>query len=80
MANRSRILRLAAVAPLVITMTVLGAPTGGAVDKPQGGTLVLASGSGVPGVAVSLRGRIPTDQRTRVELQRLDHVGLCHGE
>ena len=48
MANRSRILRLAAVAPLVITMTVLGAPTGGAVDKPQGGTLVLASGPACP--------------------------------
>ena len=75
--NRWGILRGAIVATLVVTTTaVLGAPSGSTADKPQGGTLVLASASGEPGVAVSLRGRIPTDQRTRVELQRLDDSGF----
>ena len=75
--NRLRILLLAVVTSLVVAMTaVLGAPSGSAVTKPQSGTLVLASGSGAPGISVSLRGRIPVVHRTRVELQRLEDSGF----
>jgi Tol biopolymer transport system component len=75
--NGLRIVRLAMGTALVVTTTaVIGVPSGSAVNKPLGGTLVLASASGAPGVPVSLRGRIPTHQRTRVELQRLDVAGF----
>ena len=51
--NRLRIPLLAVVTSLVVAMTaVLGAPSGSAVTKPPSGTLVLASGSGAPGISV----------------------------
>ena len=75
--NRLRILRVATATTLVVSMAaVFGAPSGSVVVKPRASTLLLASGSGAPGIPVSLHGSIPTDQRTRVRLQRLEDTGF----
>ena len=74
--NRWGILALAIVTSLVVTTTAaLGAPSDSSAAKPQRGTLVLASGSGAAGIPVGLRGRIPVEEPTRVQLQRLEPTG-----
>ena len=57
------------------TVTAMLALTGSAASPASAGThatLRLASASGAPGAPVDLSGRIPSDVRVRVELQRLD--------
>jgi Tol biopolymer transport system component len=71
------ILSVATATVLVGTMAAaLGVPSSGIVGRSLGGTLVLASASGAPGIPVSLRGRIPVDHSTPVELQRHDDSGF----
>ena len=57
-----------------LAMAVLPCPISSAT--PTSGTLVLSSGSGEPGEWVAMRGRIPTDTRTMVELERIDADGF----
>ena len=62
-----------AITVAALVLAVLGAPASEATTT--AGTLYLTSGFGAPGVPVALRGRIPTDHRLHVELQRLDDGG-----
>ena len=75
--NRMRRVRVVTTGSLAVVIAGLLSPSiGNATTRELGAELVLISGSGAPGIPVSLRGRIPTDHRVRVELQRLDDPGF----